>query len=72
MSQRHIQDTKNHTFFSAIYLKYKKEVITMENKILNEIELKNIIGGKNTHSTDVFKSKGDMGKCLLSFFRNCD
>ncbi|QCX25665.1 EntF family bacteriocin induction factor [Companilactobacillus futsaii] len=44
----------------------------MENKILNEIELKNIIGGKNTHSTDVFKSKGDMGKCLLSFFRNCD
>ena len=44
----------------------------MMKKELNECELKKINGGKRTNSTDVFQSKGDMGKCLLSFFRNCD
>jgi len=39
---------------------------------LDDIELNNITGGKRTSDGKHLSSTSDLGKCILSFLKNCD
>jgi len=41
-------------------------------KVLNDIDLKKINGGRKSNYGGILESKTDIKKCFLSFLRNCD
>jgi len=46
--------------------------INMKKIELDDHTLSNITGGKRTSDGTHFSSTSDLGKCVLSFFKNCN